>query len=60
MTERFVTVREVAQLLGLTPRQVLSRAQAGKLPSYDLDGAIRFLPSEIQAYVESRKRQAAA
>lgn len=59
MTEQFVTCREVAELLGLTPRQVLARARAGTLPSYDLHGAVRFRMSEIEEYAAGRKRQVA-
>jgi excisionase family DNA binding protein len=47
---------QVADLLGLTARQVLKLARRGELPSVRLpDNEIRFDPEDIFRWVESRK-----
>ena len=53
VTERFVTAREVAELLGATPRWVMDKARDRTLPSHKLPGSnrVRFLVSEIRAAV---------
>ncbi|MGH3029411.1 MAG: helix-turn-helix transcriptional regulator [Gaiellaceae bacterium] len=51
VVEPFITARAVAELLGVTPRWVMDKARAGKLPSRKLPGSnrVRFLSSEIRA-----------
>lgn len=47
---------QVADLLGLTARQVMKLARCGELPSVRLPGdEIRFDPEDIWEWVESRK-----
>jgi excisionase family DNA binding protein len=47
---------QVADLLGLTARQVIKLARCGELPSVHLPGGeIRFDPEDICRWVESRK-----
>ena len=48
---------DMAELLKLTPRQVVRLAKRGELPSVNLPGGeIRFDPDDIRQWVESRKR----
>ena len=56
MTERLLTAREVAGLLRFAPGTIVDWAEAGKLPAYKIGGRLRFKPSEIEAYVQSKRR----
>ena len=48
---------DAAELLKLTPRQVLRLARSGDLPAVHLPGKeIRFDATDIARWVESRKR----
>ena len=51
---------QVADILGLTPRQVLRLAKSGEIPVVHLPGGeIRFDLDDISRWVESRKRPGA-
>lgn len=56
MTERLLTARELATVLGLSPATVLDRFEAGDLPGFRLfgrkGGPVRFRESEILAALE--------
>ncbi len=57
MTERLLTARELADLLGLSPGTILDRFERGDLPGFRLDGGrigapVRFRWSEIEAWLE--------
>ena len=57
MTERLLTAREVAELLGLSAATVLDWHEAGRIPSFKLPtGPVRFRPSEVEAWLESCRR----
>jgi len=52
-----LTDTEIADLLRLTPRQVLRLANRGELPSVRLpNDEVRFDPEDVQLWVESHKR----
>ncbi len=52
-----LTDTEAADILRLTPRQVLRLAGRGELPSVALpNGETRFDPDDIRRWVETRKR----
>lgn len=57
MTERLLTARELAELLGLKAGTVLDWFEAGRLPGFRLGGAkggpVRFRASEVLAVLES-------
>ena len=54
MTERLLTVRDVASILGISEKEVLDLAEDGKLPAYKIGGVyLRFNPGQIEEY---RKR----
>jgi predicted DNA-binding transcriptional regulator AlpA len=57
VTERLLTARELADLLGLSPATVLDRFEAGDLPGFRLYGGrvgapVRFRWSEVEAMLE--------
>jgi excisionase family DNA binding protein len=57
MTERLLTARELAELLGLTAGTVLDRFERGDLPGFRLFGGkvgapVRFRWSEVEAMLE--------
>ena len=53
MSERLLTARELADILGLSSATVLDRFEAGDLPGFRLfgrkGGPVRFRESEIEA-----------
>jgi excisionase family DNA binding protein len=58
MTERLLTARELADLLGLSTGTVLDRFEAGDLPGFRLYGGrvgapVRFRWSEVDAMLET-------
>jgi excisionase family DNA binding protein len=55
MTERLVTAREVADMLGVSSETVLRWQRQRKLPAIRLPGgAIRFRQAELEVWLESR------
>ena len=53
MTERLLTVRDVAELVGLSTESVLRRWRAGEIPGFRLSSnVLRFDPSEIEHWLE--------
>ncbi len=55
MTERLLTARELAALLGFAAGTVVDWAEAGKLPAFKLGGRLRFRESEVLAWLEERR-----
>ena len=57
VTERLLTARELADVLGLSPATVLARFEAGDLPGFRLfgrkGGPVRFRESEILNALEA-------
>lgn len=49
--ERYLTAREIAEVIGTTPRWVVEKAHEGRLPKHTLPGSnrVRFLLSEVRA-----------
>lgn len=57
--QHLLTESEAAEVLRLTPRQVVKLAKAGELPTVHLPGnELRFDPADLSAFVESCKRPA--
>ena len=50
--ENYVSVDDVARLLGLNKYTVYKMANQGRLPSYKFGKVRRFKMSEVEAYVE--------
>ena len=55
-SERLLTASEVAELLGFSPATIVDWAEADKIPSYKLGGRLRFRSSEVEAWLEDRRR----
>ncbi|MCY4407406.1 MAG: helix-turn-helix domain-containing protein [Rhodospirillaceae bacterium] len=54
---RYMTTREVAAYVGLSPRTLESyRSRGGGPPYYDLGGVVRYLLSEVADWVSVRRR----
>jgi len=53
------TIRDAARLFGVTVRAIQSRVASGQLPSRDLPGRAKFLPSDLEQFLanSSRKRR---
>ena len=54
--ERLITARDVAEMLGFAPGTIVDWAEAGKLPAYKIGGRLRFRLSEIEAFVQEKRR----
>ena len=55
VTERLLTARELAELLGFAAGTVVDWAEAGTLPAFKLGGRLRFRESEVVAWLEERR-----
>jgi len=55
VTERLLTARELAELLGFQAGTVVDWAEAGTLPAFKLGGRLRFRESEVLAWLEERR-----
>ena len=56
--EPLVTTRQLAELWCQTPRWVLRMAKQQGLPHYRLGGAIRYRPSEAEAWLQQHRASA--
>jgi excisionase family DNA binding protein len=55
VTERLLTARELADLLGFAPGTVVDWAEAGTLPAFKIGGRLRFRESEVLDWLEARR-----
>jgi excisionase family DNA binding protein len=55
MSERLLTAREVADLLGFSPATIVDWYEAGKLPGFRIGGRLRFRLSEIDLWLETKR-----
>lgn len=53
---KFIDIKEVSALLGAKPTTVYQWSELGQIPSYKLNGLLRFEESEILEWLKSRKR----
>src|SRR5579884_845969 len=51
---RALTVKELAELIHLSTKQIYALVQGGKVPFYRIDGAIRFDPHHIAEWLRAR------
>lgn len=58
MTESLLTAREVAALLGFKPGTIVDWAERDELPHFKVGGRLRFRTSEVEAWLEARRRGA--
>jgi excisionase family DNA binding protein len=50
-----LTAAQVAERLGVSRRLVYDLAARGVLPSYRFEGAVRFEPADVEAYIQASK-----
>jgi excisionase family DNA binding protein len=55
--ESMMTVRQVAELLGVHENWVYDQAAGGGLPSYKIGGTRRFDPDELRAWIAEHREQ---
>jgi excisionase family DNA binding protein len=53
--ESMMTVRQVAELLGVHENWVYDQAANGELPSYKLGGTRRFDPDEVRGWIAEHR-----
>lgn len=53
--ESMMTVRQVAELLGVHENWVYDQAASGELPSYKLGGTRRFDPDELRGWIADHR-----
>lgn len=58
--EPLLTAREVAAILGMSPKWVLSEFEEGRMPGFKLNdtpkGRVRFRESEVERWIALRRR----
>jgi excisionase family DNA binding protein len=52
VTDRLLTAREVADLLGFSPSTIVDWFERGELPGFRVGGRLRFRASEVEAWLE--------
>jgi excisionase family DNA binding protein len=59
VTDRLLTAREVAELVGLSTETILRRWRAGEIPGFRLaSNVLRFDPADIEAWLASKRPKA--
>ena len=53
--ESMMTVRQVAELLGVHENWVYDQAASGELPSYKIGGTRRFDPDELRGWIAEHR-----
>ena len=53
--ESMMTVRQVAELLGVHENWVYDQAACGELPSYKIGGTRRFDPDELRGWIAEHR-----
>ncbi len=55
--EQLLTVQEVANILRVTPVWIYRLVRQKRIPFYHVERCVRFLPSEIDEWLEKRRNQ---
>jgi excisionase family DNA binding protein len=55
VTERLLTSRELAELLGFSSSTIQDWYEAGKIPGFRIGGRLRFRPTEVEAWLETKR-----
>jgi excisionase family DNA binding protein len=55
VTERLLTARELAELLGFTAGTIVDWAEAGTIPAFKIGGRLRFRESEVLDWLDGRR-----
>lgn len=53
------TLRDVADLFGVTVRSIQSRVSSGQLPSRDLPGRAKFLSVDLEQFLRDSRKEGA-
>jgi hypothetical protein len=51
------TVRDLAQIFGVSTRAIQQRVSDGQIPSRDLPGRARFLSEDLEGFLRESKRK---
>lgn len=54
--QKYITIKELAELLRLNPITVANMARAGRIPSYKFGGRVMFTVEDVEAYIKSSRR----
>jgi excisionase family DNA binding protein len=60
VTERLLTARELGELLGFAAATIVDWAEAGKLPAFKIGGRLRFRLSEVEPWLEGKRKRPGA
>lgn len=55
--QRLLTARELAELLGFAAGTIVDWAERQELPSFKIGGRLRFRLAEVEAWLETQRRQ---
>ena len=56
MVEELLTPRELAKILKISPATAYKWAERGVLPSYKLEGVVRFDPKDVLDFLQNRRK----
>jgi excisionase family DNA binding protein len=55
VTERLLTSRELADVLGFAAGTIVDWAEAGSVPAFKIGGRLRFRESEVLTWLETKR-----
>ena len=53
---KLVSIKEIAEMLGVKPSTLYQWAELGQVPCIKLNGCLRFNPADISDWIESCKK----
>lgn len=59
MPERFISVADVARLLGMRPSWVYKQVEARKIDAHKFGHYLRFDPADVEAYIARHRIETA-
>lgn len=58
MIDKLLTAEDVATMINCGPSTIYEWAKSGRIPSLKLNGLVRFVPEEVQAWIQRNRQQA--
>lgn len=58
MINKLLTAEDVAAMLNCGPSTIYEWAKSGKIPSLKLNGLVRFVPEEVQQWIQKSRQSA--
>jgi excisionase family DNA binding protein len=58
MINKLLTAEDVAAMINCGPSTVYEWAKNGKIPSLKLNGLVRFVPEEVQQWIQKNRQSA--